>query len=220
MAKQHTDAKPQRRRRRSSGEVADRILEAAAEEFELSGYSGATTAAIARRAEVTEAQIFRFHASKQDLFRAAIFTPLNRHFAAFQARQLSDLDAVKDGKALARTYISELQDFIASHSRMFMSLVVANAYSPDASGAMAELDGLQAYFEKGKAMMSTRIGDKAKISPELMVRVSFAAVLANLMFRDWLFPPEMASDSEIRDAIATFVIEGVEANGPIGKAAD
>jgi hypothetical protein len=47
------------------------------------------------------------------------------------------------------------------------------------------------------------------------VRVSFAAVLANLMFRDWLFPPGIASDTEIREAIAAFVIEGIEANGKL-----
>lgn len=217
MAKDKPDTKSSRRRRRSSEEVADRILEAAAEEFEQSGYSGATTAAIARRAEVTEAQIFRFHASKQDLFRAAIFTPLNRHFADFQSRQLADLGSARDGRGLARSYIGELQDFMASHSRMFMSLIVATAYSPDASGAMSELDGLQAYFEKGKSMMSARVGSEARVSPDLMVRVSFAAVLANLMFRDWLFPTGLASDEQIREAIATFVIEGVEANGPIGE---
>ena len=217
LAKEKPDAKGGRRRRRTSEEVADRILEAAAEEFELSGYSGATTAAIARRAEVTEAQIFRFHASKQDLFRDAIFTPLNRHFADFQTRRLTDLKGVDDKHDLARTYISELQEFMADHSRMFMSLIVANAYSPDATGGMSDLDGLQAYFEKGKAMMTSRVGKGAKVSPELMVRVSFAAVLANLMFRDWLFPQGIASEDEIRDAIATFVIEGVEANGPIGE---
>lgn len=217
MAKQESDAKAPRRRRRSSEEVADRILEAAAEEFEQSGYSGATTAAIARRADVTEAQIFRFHASKQDLFRAAIFTPLNRHFADFQARSVADLESGKAGKDLARAYIGELQDFMASHSRMFMSLIVANTYSPEAADAISDLDGLQAYFEKGKAMMSARIEGDAPVSSELMVRVSFAAVLANLMFRDWLFPPGLASDEDIREAIATFVIEGIEANGPVGE---
>ncbi|WP_404480739.1 TetR/AcrR family transcriptional regulator [Novosphingobium sp. BL-52-GroH] len=204
-----------RRRRRSSEEVADRILEAAAEEFELSGYSGATTAAIARRADVTEAQIFRFHASKQDLFQAAIFTPLNRHFADFQARTGFDPASARDGKDLARAYIGELQDFMARHSRMFLSLVVANAYSPEATGGIDALDGLKAYFDKGKAMMSARVGGQPRVSPELMVRVSFAAVLANLMFRDWLFPPGLAGEEEIREAIAAFVIEGIEANGRI-----
>lgn len=205
-----------RRRRRSSAEVADRILEAAAEEFEQSGYAGATTAAIARRAAVTEAQIFRFHPSKQDLFRAAIFTPLNRHFADFQARSAAAEKAGEDSRDLARDYIGELLDFISGHSRMFLSLVVADAYSPDSTGGVAELEGLQSYFATGRSMMTERLaGRRPRVSPELMVRVSFAAVLANFMFRDWLFPPGMAGDAEIREAIAAFVIEGIEANGKL-----
>jgi len=197
--------------------VADRILDAAAQEFEQFGLTGATTAAIARRAEVTEAQIFRFYASKQDLFRAAIFKPLNRHFADFEARTGMRGEADPgSGHELARAYIGELLDFMADHSGMFMSLIVANAYSPDASGLVSEMEGLSAYFERGKTMMHKRSGGNLKVSPELMVRVSFAAVLANLMFKDWLFPPGLASDAEIRDAIASFVIEGIEANGPVG----
>ncbi|WP_159981614.1 MULTISPECIES: TetR/AcrR family transcriptional regulator [unclassified Novosphingobium] len=215
LERPETNAKTPKRRRRSSEEVADRILEAAAEEFELSGYAGATTAAIARRADVTEAQIFRFHASKQDLFHAAIFTPLNRHFAQFQARSAAEPPSVRDGKDLARSYIAELQDFMASHSRMFLSLVVANAYSPEATKGIDALEGLQAYFERGEAMMAARVGSESRVAPELMVRVSFAAVLANLMFRDWLFPVGMADEDEIRHAIAAFVIEGIEANGRI-----
>jgi AcrR family transcriptional regulator len=215
LAAQERNEGVPRRQRRSSAEVADRILEAAAEEFEQSGYAGATTAAIARRAAVTEAQIFRFHASKQALFRAAIFTPLNRHFADFQARSAAADQSGGQGKDLARGYIGELLDFMSSHSRMFLSLVVANAYSPDATEGIAELDGLQSYFATGKAMMVERTGEDARVSPELMVRVSFAAVLANLMFRDWLFPPGMASETEIREAIAAFVIEGIEANGKL-----
>lgn len=220
LAKQAPDDARPRRRRRSSEEVADRILEAAAEEFELAGYAGATTAAIARRADVTEAQIFRFHASKQDLFRAAIFTPLNRHFADFQARNDPEMVGERPGYELAHKYIGELQDFMASHSRMFMSLIVASAYSPDNADSMTELQGLQAYFEQGKAMMRARVGERPRVSPELMVRVSFAAVLANLMFRDWLFPPGLAGDGEIRDAIAAFIIQGIEANGPLDGKGD
>lgn len=216
MSKTPTQAVASRRRRRTSEEVADRILEAAAVEFELAGFTGATTAAIARRAEVTEAQIFRFYASKQDLFRAAIFKPLNRHFADFQARSETAIHSGQPGHDLARAYIGELQDFMADHSRMFMSLIVASAYSPDATGLVKEMEGLQSYFERGKAMMRARTGNEVRVAPELMVRVSFAAVLANLMFKDWLFPPGLADDTEIRDAIATFVIEGIEANGPVG----
>lgn len=201
-----------RRKRRSSEEVADRIIEAAAEEFELAGYSGATTAAIARRAEVTEAQIFRFYQSKQDLFRAAIFTPLNRHFAEFHARNVAVPGDEGSMREMARRYICELQDFIAQHSRMLMSLIVASAYTPDSTEGVGDLEGLRRYFESGAAMMTSRMGGHARVEPALMVRVSFAAVLANLMFKDWLFPQGMFSQDEIRDAIVDFVIDGIRAN--------
>jgi len=210
LAKQK--AMPQRRRRRSSEEVADRILDAAVEEFEQSGYTGATTAAIARRAEVTEAQIFRFYESKQALFRAAIFTPLNRHFAEFHAANTVPPGDSGSMREMARRYISELQDFMEQHSRMLMSLIVASAYSPESTDGVGELEGLRAYFDQGTAVMSERVGGKAKVDPRLMVRVSFAAVLANLMFKDWLFPKGLAGDEAIREAIIDFVIDGIRAN--------
>lgn len=201
-----------RRKRRSSEEVADRILEAAADEFEKAGFAGATTAAIARGAEVTEAQIFRFYGSKQELFHAAIFKPLNRHFMEFHAANRAEPGDAESMREMARRYIEELQDFMQQHSRMFMSLIVASAYSPEATEPPGEMEGLRAYFAQGAEVMSRRVGDHARVDPRLMVRVSFVAVLASLMFKDWLFPVGMASDKQIRDAIVDFVIDGIRAN--------
>ena len=215
-----TTGEQPRRKRRSSEEVADRILDAAAEEFENAGYAGATTAAIARRAEVTEAQIFRFYGSKQELFRAAIFKPLNRHLVAFQDANPAPLGDDTTMREMARRYIGELQDFVEQHSRMFMSLIVASAYSPEATNPVSEMEGLRAYFEQGASLMTSRIGDDARVDPKLMVRVSFVAVLASLMFKDWLFPAGMARDGDIREAIADFVIDGIMANDWRVKAPD
>jgi AcrR family transcriptional regulator len=200
-----------RRKRRSSGEVADRILEAAGEEFETNGYAGATTAAIARRAEVTEAQIFRLFGSKRDLFHAAIFEPLNHHFAEFHARN-SAAFGTETTETLARRYISELQDFIEQHSRMLMSLIVASAYSPETREGVGELVGLRDYFARGAAMMTEHMGGNTRADPAMVVRVSFAAVLANLMFRDWLFPAGTDSTT-IRRAIGDFVLHGIDVSG-------
>ena len=207
---------PARRKRRSAQEIQDRVLEAAAREFEACGFSGATTAAIAQRAEVTEAQIFRLYATKAELFRAAIFEPLNRHFAQFHARYGANPPPGESTRDLARRYIDELQDFMGEHSGMLMSLIVANAYSPGAAERIGEIDGLVAYFEQGRATMAARTPGKPMVPPELMVRVSFAAVLACVMFRDWLFPPGMASDAAIRQAIADFTIDGISANAQPG----
>lgn len=203
---------PARRKRRSAEEIRDRVLSAAAQEFEVAGYSGATTAAIARRADVTEAQIFRLFDSKGELFREAVFQPLNEHFAQFQARYEAEATSGESMRELARRYINELQDFMGEHSRMLMSLIVAQAYSQTAAESLTDIEGLKAYFEQGRATMEARTTGQAKVRPELMVRVSFAAVLASVMFKDWLFPPGMASEEEIREAIADFTIDGIRVN--------
>jgi AcrR family transcriptional regulator len=209
-----------RRKRRSSGEIVARILEAASAEFERSGYVGATTAAIARQAEVTEAQLFRCFATKATLFQAAIFRPLNDHFCGFRSRAMGLADTTASSRDLAEQYIAELQQFIGEHSRMLMSLIVAQTYaatnSPNNSQGVGEIDGLAAYFDRGAAMMASRVAAPAAVDPQLMVRVSFAAVLASVTFKDWLFPLGLASDEQIAAAISAFVIDGIGANGDPG----
>lgn len=209
-------APPQRRTRRSQEEIMDLLLSAAADEFKRFGYSGATTAAIARAAGVTEAQLFRYFPSKADLFRAAIFKPLDRHFVDFQSRQFTTADASQDHRAKARSYITELQQFIGDFSPMLMSLIVAQAYASHSVQGVGAIDGLEDYFERGAAMMSSRMDAEPRVDPRLMVRVSFGAVLANVMFKDWLFPEGLATDEEISAAIIDFVIDGIRANSDPG----
>ncbi len=209
--------RPARRKRRSPDEILDLIIAAAGREFEENGYAGATTAAIARRADVTETQIFRFFASKEELFREAIFQPLNRHFSEFHSRNLADSAEAGSFPELAQRYINELQDFMGEHSRMLMSLIVAKAYMQGSTEGLSDIEGLRAYFDRGAAMMSRRTQGDARVAPELMVRVSFAAVLGSVMFKDWLFPPGLASEAEIREAIVDFTIDGIRANEPQGK---
>lgn len=211
-----------RRKRRDAASLREAIVNAAAEEFETNGYAGATTAAIARRADVTEAQIFRIFENKAELFRTAVFEPLNRHFSDFHARQLASTDDATPMRERAREYITELQDFIAGHSRMLMTLVVSQAYMREREGAAgpagieAIVDGLRPYFERGAAMMRSRMGDDFVVSPELMVRVSFAAVLGSVLFKDWMIPAEVAGDDAVRDATIAFVLDGINANAEPG----
>lgn len=203
-----------RRKRRAPQDLREAILAAAAAEFEANGFAGATTAAIARRAETTEAQIFRLFSSKADLFRASVFAPLNRHFSDFHAKVLGDAAEGASQRDLAGRYIDELQDFIEGHSRSLMSLIVARAHGQVAGEGPQAIEGLEAYFARGAATMRARSGDAAQVPPELMVRVSFAAVLGSVLFRDWLFPEGLADDAAIRRAIAEFTIDGISANDP------
>jgi AcrR family transcriptional regulator len=208
LAKAGTEHTSPRRKRRSPEEIEARILDAATAEFGEKGYSGATTAAIARRADVTEAQLFRTFASKAELFRTAIFKPLNRHFSEFHERLAAQPASAGATRELARQYIIELQHFVEEHGRMLMSFLVAQAYEQDAT----PLDGLLDYFEQGAATMRARMESEGAVTPELMVRVSFAAVMANVLFRDWLFAGDLRDGDAIREAIVDFTIDGISAS--------
>jgi AcrR family transcriptional regulator len=203
---------PKRRRRRTTGEIIDRLIEAACDEFEHNGYSGAKTAAIARKAGVAEALIFSNFGSKAKLFQDAIFKPLNRHFLDFRSAHnvdAADKEAMEEG---TRQYISELQGFIERHSRMLMSLFVAQMYTSDNVGSLSHVQGLHEYFSRATAMATNRLVETPRIHPKLMARVSFATILACIAFKDLLFPKGLASQDEISTAISDFVMDGLNAN--------
>lgn len=211
-SKSSTTSAVTRRKRRSPEEILERILVAAGEEFSDMGYNNATTASIARRAEVTEAQLFRYFRSKTDLFRDSIFKPLDNRLSEFNDKFLTVSEEASDIKDKSRRYITELQNFIRENWKMIMSLVVAQAYAPEVMRGVSQVDSLHTYFQRNTEIMTRRLGTNAKVDPKLMVRVSFAAVLANVMFKDWIYPEGIASEEDIRDAIIEFVLNGLNAN--------
>lgn len=204
-------ARVTRRKRRSPDDILNRIVKAAGEEFKRRGFAGTTTATIARKADVTEAQLFRYFGSKSNLFRETIFKPLNKHLLEFINNHIPD-GREATHKEFAHLYASELQSFISEHSEMLTSLVTAQTYDKRTAHGVGEIDSLQTYFERGAAVMTSRTKGKPKVDPKLMVRVSFVAVLACIMFKDWIFPSGMASDKEIEAAINDFILEGIGAN--------
>jgi AcrR family transcriptional regulator len=214
--KKKIKAAPVRRARRSAEEIKDRLIRAAREEFKRCGFVGATTASIARNADVTEAQLFRYFESKAELFREAVFDPLNTHFAKFNAKHMSNLSEVENIRERTSLYIDELRQFIEEHSKLLLALVVAQIFTSGSLQGVGEIDSLRNYFERGSAAMSSRIEKDAKVDPKLLVRVSFAAILGCVIFKDWIFPPGLASDDEISAAIIDFVIDGININADPG----
>jgi AcrR family transcriptional regulator len=208
-----------RKRLRSTADNLQRILRAAAHEFMACGFTGATTAAIARNAEVTEAQLFRYFSSKIELFREAVFKPLNQHFLDFTSSQPTDGAPAESRRDKSHRYISELQQFLNQHSKLLMSLAVAQTYAPGSMDGIDEIDSLNTYFERGASMMAGRMVGKPKVDPNLMVRVSFAAVLGCVLFKDWIFPAGLAGDQEISSAIKAFVMDGINANAQENRGA-
>jgi len=200
-------AKP---KRRSRADLLNRIVAAAADEFKRSGFAGATTAVIARRAGVTEAQLFRYFGSKSNLFRETVFKPVDQHFLRFINTHLPDIRDAASNIEMTELYATELQRFIREHAGMLASVMLAQTYESDS--APTGINSLHTYFDRAASLMSQRVRDRVKVDPRLTVRVAFVTVLANVMFKNWIFPPGLASDAEITAAVNDFIKEGVHAN--------
>jgi AcrR family transcriptional regulator len=199
-----------KRTRRTRDDILNRIVHAAREEFKRSGFAGATTAAIARKADVTEAQLFRYFGSKSNLFRETIFKPVDQHFMGFINQHLPQMRKAGSLPEMIEQYTTELQRFIRENSGLLASLVLAQTY--DSGAEQTGINSLQTYFDRGAAMMALRLQDRAKVDPRVTVRVVFGAVLASVMFKDWMFPPGLANEEEITAAVNDFIREGIHAN--------
>ena len=199
-----------KRTRRSRADILSRIVQAAREEFKRVGFAGATTAAIARKADVTEAQLFRCFASKANLFRETIFKPVDQHLLSFVNQHIAEIRDAATFAQMTDLYATELQRFIRENSGMLASLLIAPTY--DSETGQTGINSLHTYFDRAAAMMAARLKDRAKVDPRLTVRVVFGAVLASVVFKDWIFPVGMASEEDITAAVNDFIKEGTRAN--------
>lgn len=198
-----------RRKRRSPAEIRARLLDAAREQFQQRGYAGATTATIARQADVAEIQMFRYFSSKADLFREAVFAPLVDHFRAFTTEH--NPEAIDDTsiRERAQLYVEELQAFLREHATTLVSLFIAQTHSTPGPAAPWPGGDLQSFFEDCAGLMSARAGSSTDADPGKVVRVAFAALLGCVTYRDWLFPGEDQDRAAIDAVIRDFILAGI-----------
>lgn len=200
-----------KRRRRRSTDIRLSILEAAAAEFGARGYAGATTAAIAKRSGVAENQIFRHFNSKAELFKKSVFDPLNEKFEAFNLVQLHN--AINGNETeITEKYIGALSRFMTEQKQALLALARSNADELGDSSGIGKMGALGAFFQLSQAMLTAKRGAGNGLDPRLINRVSFATVLACVMFGDWLFPEDLAGN-EIAHVLSEFIMHGLDALG-------
>jgi AcrR family transcriptional regulator len=107
------------------------IIEAAVEEFAAVGFAAATTAAIARRAGISQPYVFRFFPSKKDLALAVIDRAFSRVIADWESA-LPEAGETRL-QTLGRTYVEGLRERRSEH----MVQLQAYAGSHDAEIAAA-----------------------------------------------------------------------------------
>jgi AcrR family transcriptional regulator len=203
---------PARRRRRKTSDIRASILEAAATEFSARGYSGATTAAIAKRSGVAENQIFRHFTSKADLFKASIFDPLNEKFAAFNITHFQNVISGKEPET-ADFHIRTLCQFITGQKRELLALVRSNADDLGDTTAIGKINALAVYFQVGDVMLHAKRGPDFKNDPQIVNRISFATIFASIMFGEWLFPKPLDDDA-LSAVLTEYVMHGLDSLKP------
>jgi AcrR family transcriptional regulator len=208
-----TTARPTRRTRRSGSEVKQQLLDAASAEFLQKGFTAARTASIARKADATEAQLFRYFGSKRGLFREAIFRQLSLDFADFGMdgfagpRETSDKE-----RRTANDYISNLQGFLIEHADLLTTLLAMPAESEGPTDDPVAIDGLQDFFTVCTKVMASHTAGTPPVAPALMARFAFSTVLGATLFKHWIFPRDLANQQELENGLATFIMGALRAN--------
>jgi AcrR family transcriptional regulator len=121
-------------------EVRARILEAALEVFAKHGYAGATMTAIAERAGVGAASLYRYYPAKEELFEAAIPEEVVSGLGALLTRRVRSLGAMRPGEPDPTG--DEMLRFWAQHRLAVVVLLDRAGGTPYASFAERFVDTL------------------------------------------------------------------------------
>lgn len=195
-----------KRPRRASSAVRELLLEAARDEFLAKGYAGATTKAIAARAEVSETVIFNQFGGKSGLFTTAFVSP----FAEIVTEYLDARNT--PGRSSGAQRVERFVDHLARLGREYRPiLITAISHRMDGftAGDPAEedlLDHLSAELQKMLGLDEPSTTSSAGPA----TRASAAAmVLGMALLDDLIFPRGTRRPSQKRlDAEMTTILLG------------
>jgi AcrR family transcriptional regulator len=95
----------------------ERIVEAAAQLFSRQGFSGTSTREIARLADVNETSLFRYFATKQDMFWAALRSRMER------LRIRKELQSALANRGRPEVVVALIAEFLVDVSTYHMELI-------------------------------------------------------------------------------------------------
>ena len=116
-------AKPAKRTRLRAEERRELILAAARRVFLDAGYAGARTRQIAEEAGITEALLYRFFPSKEEIFRAAVHEPLEKFVAELLATT-AEIESRKGDRAESLRLVNEMLLRFMADSAPFLAVVL------------------------------------------------------------------------------------------------
>ena len=97
-------------RRLTAEERREQVVGAAIDEFAAAGLAGASTEAIARRAGISHAYLFRLFGTKRELFLAAVDEAFGRVLEAFRSAEAARRPGQPAFAALGASYVRLIED--------------------------------------------------------------------------------------------------------------
>jgi AcrR family transcriptional regulator len=186
-----------KRPKRTTDEVRRRVLESAGDLFGTRGYSGTTTKEIARRAETTEAQIFRAFTSKENLFNAAILSPFETFMARYADEWLPNPSRGSPQEAL-REFAGDLYTLVSEHRQVFTAIVTSGLVGPQIQPVFHRLE-----------QVSNAIRDEYGLhwDTPIAARAIVAMISTMATFEDLLYPAnQRPGRARIVDELARILI--------------
>jgi AcrR family transcriptional regulator len=179
------------RERRSWGSSPPEMLAAAAELFAEQGYVATSTKEVSQRCGVSESLLFWHFPTKDELFIRAVLGPFMRSLEAFAGRwNASDWPGEDDVEHAALAFIGKTYVWIRAERRLLTAMINADILGSHPGTTFPqireELRRLFEVVEREHVRVRRHYGEEP-LDPALIVRMTFAAVLAVVVFADWLF---------------------------------
>lgn len=193
-----------KRPRRASADVRELLLRAARDEFVSKGYGGATTKAIAARAEVSETVIFNQFSDKAGLFTAAFVSPFAEVVEEYLAGRRNPAET-------AEQRVERFVGHLSGLAREYRSILIsALAHRLDGTAAAEDdlLDQLSAELQKILGIGElTEVPGFGPVGPA--TRASAAAMVLGMALLDDLIFPRGArrpTQKRLEDEMVTTIL--------------
>jgi len=196
-------------RRRASGDLRPRILDAAAAEFGERGYAAAATRSIARRAGIAEGTLFNYFATKQDLFVSSIARIVLDPLPGLLAGPTGDYEVV------VRRLIADRLALWERHAGLLKALLAEALFRREVAEAVRRrvfepaLAELVAYLERCMDEGHMRRAD-ARAAALALVALVMGAGIQREVARVAGGPPLGADTSSLADLVAHGLASGPE----------
>jgi AcrR family transcriptional regulator len=142
--------------------------------FAKQGYNGTSTAQIAEKAEISQATIFKYFKTKQDLLVAIIKPVFENLFPVFRDGFINELSQFTTLEDVVRFFIYNRYQFVVDNEDAIMILI---------SESLTNSDLRQAFFdvanEPGKSVVEN-VSDILARTGELRPELDFPAVLRTI----------------------------------------